>query len=203
MGSCLSRERATSEEFLDKSRSSLSRDDAEERRSRATNEDVIDIIQDIFQEFNKGYKHEEKDVNMGRSRKCSYNKHDGDKDQLIVKETITIWEPIPRQKSPKGSTKVTHMPIELWGITLRQLRAIIANVERRCEKEGWKDWEGNLLTPETVTLHDINTYITKPYTKESESSFVETLPSTGGTQPPRFFGSHTWGESFFLTVDCI
>lgn len=113
MGSCLSRERATSKEFLDKSRSSLSRDDAEGKRSRATNEDVIDIIQDTIHEFNKGYKHKEKDVNMGRSRKCSYNKHDGDEDQLIVWESMTIGEQIPRQKSPKGSTKVTHMPVEL------------------------------------------------------------------------------------------
>jgi len=95
------------------------------------------------------------------------------------------------------------MLIELRGITLRQLRATRENVKRRCEKEGWTDYEGNLLTPETVTLHDVDKYITMPYTKESESSFVETLPSTAGTQPPRFFVSHTWGETFFHTMDCI
>ena len=68
----------------------------------------------------------------------------------------------------------------------------------------WKDWKGNLLTPEKVTMHDINTYIIKPpYTKESESSFVETLPSTAGTQPPRFFVSHTWGGTFFHTMGYI
>jgi len=161
-------------------------------------------ILDTFQELNKGYKHEGKYVNMGEHRKCSYNKHGfDDKYKLDVKEIVPIGKPVPRQKSPNGSTKITPMPVELRGITLRQLRAIIANVERRCKKEEWKDWNGNLLTPETVTLHDINKYIIKPYTKESESSFVETLPSTAGEQPPRFFVSHTWGETFFHTMDCI
>jgi hypothetical protein len=87
--------------------------------------------------------------------------------------------------------------------TLRQLLTIEANVERRCEKEEWKDWKGTLLTPEKVNMYDVNKYIIKPYTKESKSSFVETLPSTAGTQPPRFFVSHTWGETFFHTMDCI
>jgi len=49
------------------------------------------------------------------------------------------------------------MPVELRGINLfHQLRAIKANVERRCEKEKWVSTKDNktLLTPETVTLHD-------------------------------------------------
>jgi len=188
MGSCLSRKRA----------------------STSTNEgDVLldRTIEDVFHEFNKGYTHEGKYVKMGKPRKCSYNKrtagYDRENHKFIAKENITIGKRIRRQKSPNGSEDITPMPVELRGINRRQLRAIRANVERRCEKEGWTDREGNLLTPETVTLHDINTYIIIPYTKESESSFVETLPSTAGTQPPRFFVSHTWGETFFHTMDCI
>jgi len=171
---------------------------------RATNEDVLDI----FHEFIKGYKHEEKDVEMDKPRECSYNKkayyeYDYNRKNFIVKETITVGEPICREKLPNGSVDITTMPIEFRGITLRQLRAIIINVKRRCAEEGWKDYNGNRLTPETVTLHDINTYIIKLYTEASKSSFVETLPSTDGTQPPRFFVSHTWGETFFHTMDCI
>jgi len=141
---------------------------------------------------------------MGKPRPCSYNKKtdwDYVNRSIIVKETVTIGE--PRQKSPNGSADITPVPVELRGITLRQLRAIKANVERRCEKEGWTDQEGNLLTPEKVTLYDVDKYITIPYTEESKSSFVETLPSTAGTQRPRFFVSHFWGEKYFHTMDCI
>ena len=183
----------------------LSRGDAEKRkRTRAK-----------FHEFNKGYTHKEEllppyphlqFVEMGKPRKCSYSKKtEYENRKFNVKETVTIGEPITRQKLrlPEGSAKITPMPVELRGITLRQLRAIKANMERRCEEEGWKDWKKNILTPEKVTLHDINNYIIKPYTEASESSFVETLPSTAGTQTPRFFVSHTWGETFYHTMDCI
>ena len=91
------------------------------------------------------------------------------------------------------------LPCQLKGINLHQLRSIKTNVERRCKEE----WNGNLLTPENVTLHDVNKYITIPYTEASESSFVETLSSTAGAQLPRFFVGHTWGEPFFHTMDCI
>jgi len=169
--------------------------DAEERRRRA-NEDVLDINEGgISHEFNKGYEHEGKwYVKMDKPRKCSYKKNG---------KTIAIGEPIPRQKSPKGFADITPMPVELRGINLAQLRAIKANAERRCEKEGWTDWKGNLLIPEKVTMHDINKYIIIPYTKESESLFVENLPSTADTQPPRFFVSHTWGETYFRSIDFI
>ena len=189
--------------------SSLSRD-AKERKTRATHEGaVLDTTKDIFREFNNGYTHEGKFVEMDKRRPCSYNtKEKSDWDyvnrNIIAKEsTITIREPIPRQKSPNGSADITPMPVELRGIPLHQLRSIKANVKRRCEKEGWTDREGNLLTPEKVTMRDVNTYITIPYTKESESSFVETLPSTAGTQPPRFFVIHFGGERFFHIMDCI
>jgi len=161
-----------------------------------------------FDEFNKYYEHKEGDLEMGKPRPCAYSKKTGyDNDGIAVVvfpiETVTIGEPIPRQKSPKGSVDITPMPVELRGITLRQLRAIIANMKRRCVKEKWTDWNGNLLTPDKVTLYDVNKYIIKPYTEKSEASFVETLPSTAGTQPPRFFVSHWWGETLYHTMDCL
>mmetsp|Transcript_21885 Transcript_21885/g.33272 ORF Transcript_21885/g.33272 Transcript_21885/m.33272 type:complete len:749 (-) Transcript_21885:209-2455(-) len=85
--------------------------------------------------------------------------------------------------------------VEERGIKLRQLRAIIANVERRCIEERWEDEKGRLLTPDTVTLHDVNRYIIKPFTVRSRKSLVEELPSTLGPQRPRFFSNHWWGES--------
>ena len=88
------------------------------------------------------------------------------------------------------------MPIEVRGITLRQLRAIIPLIKRRCEEEKWsrpvykngvKTEEVERVTLENATLYDINNYIIKPFTKYSKKSFVETLPSTKGTQPPGWF----------------
>ena len=194
--------------------STTTSDAEEERRRRAINEVVLEIMEDIFHEFNKGYKHEGtgKYVNMKEPRPCSYNKNFGYdyENGTFVKETIPIGQPIPRQNYPNGSATdinitCTPMPAELRGINLRQLRAVTANVERRCVKEKWTDYKGTnqLLTPEKVTMHEINKYITIPYTKESKASFVETLPSTAGTQPPRFFVSHTWGETFYHTMECI
>jgi len=110
-----------------------------------------DIIKDIFHEFNKGYKHEGgKNVEMDKPRPCSYNKKADyeDNGRFSFKETVTIGEPVPRQKSPNGSADITPMSVELRGITLvHQLRSIRANVKRRCVKEKWTDQEGNLPQP--------------------------------------------------------
>ena len=172
----------------------------------AMTQPVLDIIKDKFHEFNKGYKHDGGGyVEMDKPRPCSYIRHCYENNTVIVKETITIGESIRHRKSPNGFAHITPMAVELRGITLHQLRAIRANVERRCEKEEWVSTKDNetFLTPDKVTLYDINKYIIKPYTEASESSFVETLPSTAGTQRPRFFVSHTWGETLFHTMDCI
>jgi len=158
-----------------------------------------------FDELNKGYDYEGKYVEMDIPRRCSYSKMTdsfGDPEKTVI-----IGNEIQRQMSspPDGSSLITPMPVELRGITLRQLRAIIANIKRRCLKERWVSTNDNktLLTPEKVTLYDINKYIIIPFTMESEASFVETLPSTAGTQPPKFFVSHTSGEPFYHTTACI
>ena len=148
----------------------------------------------------RGYNRNETYVEMDKPRPCSYTKR-----SYPTKETVLMGEPIPRQKSPNGRALITPMAVEWRGITFHQLLAVKANTRERCTKEKWVSTKDGttLLTPEKVTLYDINKYIIIPFTKESESSFVETLPSTAGTQPPKFFVSHTWGESFFHTLDCV
>ena len=47
-------------------------------------------------------------------------------------------------------------------ITLRQLRAVHAHVQRRCVAEGWRNGHGERLTPERVLLYDASTYVIKP-----------------------------------------
>ena len=112
-------------------------------------------------------------VDMSQPRPCSYSSktdYDGD-----VKET-TILEAPPEYKSS------SEPPVEYRGITLRQLRAVWANVVRRCVSEGWTDYNGNLLTPEEVTLYDVNKYVIMPFTAEQKISLVSALPSTAGPQ---------------------
>jgi len=109
-------------------------------------------------------------------------------------------------------TQYRPISVEERGITIRQLLSVMQNVNRRCIKEKWKRQvykDGKLtdeyiqLIPKTVNMHDINQYIIKPFTRLTGKSFVESLPSTAGSQPPRWFISHTWSESFSHTMDCL
>lgn len=77
--------------------------------------------------------------------------------------------------SPFGSNEERNIPVEMRGITLRQLRAVKANIERRCIEEKWvstNDWQ-TLLSPENVNLYDIDHYIIRPFTQDVKKSFVE------------------------------
>ncbi len=139
-------------------------------------------------------------IDMG-PRKCSYSKKTDARGN--PEKTSFLGRNISRKKTANGRSSYTPLSVEMRGITLRQLWAIKANVVERCKKEGWVSHEGKALTLETVTLYDINTYIVKPFTKESQASFVETLPSTCGTQPPHWFASHWWGEPFVHTLACL
>ena len=112
----------------------------------------------------------------------------------------------PDERSPSMGRHISalrNIPIETRGITLRQLRAIYANVKRRCTPEKWEDYNHNLLTPNQVSLYDVNKYVIREFTKHTKQSFVETLPSTAGSQPPRFFISHWWGEPISNFISCI
>ena len=99
-------------------------------------------------------------------------------------------------------------------ISLVQLEAVEANVERRCEKEKWKGgrpdgtdaegkpkWKTVALTPETVNLYDADKYLIKPVTVARRCSLVEVLAA--GPQPPDWFVSHFWGEPIKEFVACI
>ncbi len=147
-------------------------------------------------------------IHMAEPRPCSYTQEmewDHVCDTSVPKKTEIIGKGIRRKKIPNNRrANHTPMPVELRGITLRQLHAINANIVARCETEGWvSTFDGKPLTPETVTLYDVNKYIVLPFTEESQASFVETLPSTTGTQPPRWFVSHWWGELFVHTLACL
>ena len=78
------------------------------------------------------------------------------------------------------------------GITLPQLRAVKAQIDRRCVAEAWTDWEGRALRPETVSLYDAAKYVIKPATVERQCSFVELFAAA--PQLPKWFVSHWWGE---------
>jgi len=133
-------------------------------------------------------------VDMSKPRPCSYSsKTDWSGN---VKETVTI-------KAPSNHTKSSTSLAEYNGITPRQLRAIWANIVRRCEVEGWTDLEGKLLKPEDVNLYHANRYVILPFTVENQKPFVEELPSTDGSQLPRFFVSHWWGEPIKEFIMCL
>ena len=96
-----------------------------------------------------------------------------------------------------------RVPTELRGITLSQLNAVYAHVERRCTKERWiSDHDKTLLVPETVTLYDVCKYVILPATIELKCSFVERLVGCK-PQPPQWFVSHWWGEPVSSFIRCL
>ena len=79
----------------------------------------------------------------------------------------------------------------------------MANIMKRCVAEGWTNFKGELLSPEDVTLYDADKYVICPFTIKYKKLFVMCLPSTAGSQPPRFFISHWWGELVKDFIACI
>ena len=65
------------------------------------------------------------------------------------------------------------------GISVRQLLAMYEVVKRRCVAEGWTNWTGEPLTPETVTLYDLNKYVIMPATEAHQCSYVELVTGAG------------------------
>jgi len=145
-------------------------------------------------------------VKMDKPRECSYSSkanydgyveetsktdYDGEVETKIIKASLRRYNPFRKPGA------------ECNGITPRQLRAVMAMITRRCEAEEWRDFNGKLLTPDSVTLYDVDRYIIKPFTVEKQTSFVEALPSTAGPQPPRFFISHWWGETVTDFLNCL
>ncbi len=148
-----------------------------------------------FYELTQGFILEGEWVSMDQPRACSYYNKNG--------ENVTLGEKVSPQKSCDG-TSFRSIPVEMRGITLRQLRAIFANASRRCVEEKWVDLSSNKrVTPKNMNLYHINDYVIKPFSESCKESFVEILPSTNGTQPSRFFISHSWSDSFGNILACI
>lgn len=135
-------------------------------------------------------------VPMNKAYECFYYKTE--RDAQFEAKTLSsgcFTDRLIQCGSNNENSKSPSTGKDAQGITLRQLRAVLANIERRCMSEEWTDPEGNQLRPETVTLHDVNKYIIKPFTASAKKSFVELLPSTLGIQPPNFYTNHWWGET--------
>ena len=164
----------------------------------------IDKFHKEFKELIEGYENDKgKYVDMSQPRDASY----ASKTEISghIKKTKRLGEDVHLSTTAKHEfvdsfDPSSHRPMktEVRGITLRQLRAIIHLIKRRCEEEKWTrliyingdktdEVEVEAVTLENATLYDINKYIIKPFTQYSQKSFVETLPSTKGTQRPRWF----------------
>ena len=91
--------------------------------------------------------------------------------------------------------------VELRGISIKQLRALYAEIEARCIVEGWTDKDGQSLTPELCNLYDIKDLIIMKQTESQQCSYVE-LIATGPQKPTRFV-SHSWGEPVIAMIRCL
>lgn len=142
-------------------------------------------------------------INMSQPIPCSYQKRNPKtrKHEAILLAAQQAQSTNTRNNDPSPPPPP---PVEYRGITLTQLRAVAANIQRRCRTEKWTNrYTGATLRPETVTLYDAVHYIIKPFTEDRKESFVSCLPSTAGPQPPKFFASHWWGEPVLDFIKCI
>lgn len=111
--------------------------------------------------------------------------------------------------------KVTYGAIpklEHRGITVRQLKNIIQDVQHRCASEQWKSTEtGYGLQPHQVTMYDLVKHYVLPRTQANACSFVEAAfgehhneyEHQSVQRPPQWFVSHTWSDSIFHVANCI
>lgn len=166
-----------------------------------------------------GHDKRAKKIHMNKPIPTVYNQHYS-KSTKIKKQTrvgTDIYNISTTSDNGIHAAPFRSLKVEARGITYRQMSAIMANVKRRCEKEGWTrevvDSDTSTdspsggtyirLTPDIVNMHDIERYVIGPYTQATGRSLVESLPSTAGTQPPRFFVVHTWSEKFENTMACV
>jgi hypothetical protein len=89
---------------------------------------------------------------------------------------------------PDGICKIDETAAR--GISVRQLLVLYELVKRRCVAEGWTNWAGELLTPETVTLYDLNKYVIMPATKARQCSYVELVTGAGEASARRCPDGH-------------
>jgi len=149
-----------------------------------------------FYELTQGYVYNGKWINMSRPWQCTKTMY----------EKVKQWKKIDVKlgdEKERGADGTFNYPVEFRGLTIRQLRAVDSITRRYAEEGKMIDRNRKQLDYEEVSLYEINTYIIKPFTKVTKKSLVEALPSTAGTQPPEWFTSHWWGESFHCTMNCI
>ena len=91
--------------------------------------------------------------------------------------------------------------VELRGISIKQLKAVYAEIEARCEVERWTSYDGRLLTPQQCNLYDIKDRIIMKRTESQQCSYVELIAK--GEQKPTRFLSHWWGEPVISMIRCL
>ncbi len=111
-----------------------------------------------------------------------YN-HFGDKlDGMFCQfDQATGW-PVYTMKEDGGTVRDGICKIDetaARGISVRQLLVMYELVKQRCVAEGWTNWAGELLTPETVTLYDLNKHVIMPATKAHQCSYVQLVTGAG------------------------
>jgi hypothetical protein len=108
----------------------------------------------------------------------AYDEHDG---WFCQFDERTGWPVYTRKEDggpvPDGICKIDETADR--GISVRQLLVLYELVKQRCVLEGWTNWAGELLTPETVTLYDLNKYVIMPATKAHQCSYVELVTGAG------------------------
>lgn len=187
-----------------------------------------DDVQAKFKELVVGYFDEDRGVEVDMSKKitCRYQKTDRFGKQVKGRKMVTPMKSTKNLAPRAISKKNPRVPpytlneekkglmsnqddIELYdaslmGITLRQMKGVMANVKRRCVEEEWKDNEGNLLSAEYVSIRHVNEYVVKPFTDaiNRNASFVQCLPSCAGAQKPRFVASHSMDMPLSDMIDC-
>jgi hypothetical protein len=112
-----------------------------------------------------------------------------------------VYELIDVESNYRSMRGCSIHEVELRGISIKQLRAVYAEIEARCVVEGWMSYDGQLLTPEKCNLYDIHVRIIKTRTVRKQCSYVELIAI--GHQKPTRFVSHWWGESVIAMIRCL
>jgi hypothetical protein len=96
-------------------------------------------------------------------------------------------------------------------ISLAQLKRVyVDQVVNRCPPEGWIGrrydasagrWSYKRLTPESVNMYDLISYVVLPGSGPRECSFVELLATA--PQPTDWFVSVPWSTSLLGTIRCL
>ena len=93
------------------------------------------------------------------------------------------------------------MEARFRALRLSQIRSLHRHIRRRCEAERWCDGDGELLSPDAVTMYDAVAYVIKPATEARQCSLVEYV--SDGPVRPAWFVSHHWGGTVSHLLACL